>query len=187
MVNTYSNRFPGVEGGTAAETKDAYEIARRIAVASGESRPLIKNLGRVGRVLGPIGVGLSVFAFGGDLMRHDWSMAAGDALTVAGGGAELYALAVPGATIAGAAAVPVGLALGGVGLAVTSGISAYRAYKAGDTAGMVVGGVGVAAGVAITVGAIGVIAGVAAAPVVLAVGLVAAAGVGLYHLAKWLF
>jgi hypothetical protein len=78
----------------------------------------------------------------------------------------------------------IGLAVGGLGIAVTSGVSGYRAIQAGDTAGAIAGGIGVGAGLAITAGAIGIAAGVAAAPVVLAVGIIAAVGVGIFHLSR---
>jgi hypothetical protein len=102
-------------------------------------------------------------------------------LNTAGGGLELYALASPGATVAGISAMSAGLVVGGAGIAVASGVSAYRAYEAGDTAGVVAGVIGVAAGVAIMAGVI------FGAPVVLAVGIIAALGVGLFHLGRWLF
>ena len=108
MRETYSRRLPGVEGGAAAETQDLYELSRRIAVASGESKPLMRNLGRAGRVLGPVGVGVSFYSLGNDFVTEDYSMAAGDFLTVVGSGLEVYAVAAPGATVAGASAMTLG-------------------------------------------------------------------------------
>jgi hypothetical protein len=108
-------------------------------------------------------------------------MGVGDTLSTAGGGLELYALATPGATVAGVSALSAGLVLGGAGIAIASGVSAYRAYKAGDTLGVVAGVVGVAAGIAIVAGVI------FAAPALLVGGLIAAAAVGLFHLGRWLF
>jgi hypothetical protein len=206
MKETYSKRLPSVEAnglppGEAARlgpTSDEFELARRIAVASGEPRWYMSWLGKAGRVLGPAGVALSVFALGSDIYHGDWSMASGDVFTVGGSGLELYALFKGGAaaTVLGVSAVNLGLAIGGVGIAVTSGISAYRAFKAGDITTGVVDSVGVAAGVAVTAGAgillasaAGVAVGaglVAAAPIIIGVGLVAAAGVGLYHFGGWL-
>jgi len=206
MKDTYSKRLPSSEaknlpkgtpkgGGPPA---DEFELARRIAVASGEPRWYMSWAGKAGRVLGPAGMLLSVYALGNDIYHHDWSMASGDALTVGGTGLEMFALAKGGAaaTVLGVSAVNLGLAVGGVGIAITSGISAYRAFKAGDTTTGVVDSVGVVAGAAVTVGAgillasaagFAVGAGaVAAAPVIIGVGLVAAAGVGLYHLGGWL-
>lgn len=58
MVSTYSRRTPSVEGRKPIRTRYAHEIARRIAVASGESRAVVKNLARIGRVAGPVGVAL---------------------------------------------------------------------------------------------------------------------------------
>jgi RHS repeat-associated protein len=206
MKDTYSKRLPGVEAkglppGEAARlgpTSDEFEIARRIAVAAGEPRWYMSWAGKAGRVLGPLGMLLSAYALGNDIYHNDWGMASGDALTVGGTGLEMFALATKGAatTVLGVSAVNLGLVLGGIGISVTSGISAYRAFKEGKTMTGVVDSVGVVAGAAITVGAgillasaagLAVSAGaVAAAPVIIGVGLVAAAGVGLYHLGGWL-
>ena len=137
--------------------------------------------GAVGRGLSVAGTGLSAFALGNDLANEDYSMAGGDALSTVGGGLELYAIASPGATVAGVSAMSAGLALGGVGIAVTSGISGVRSYQRGDYAGAIAGGVGVLAGLAITAGII------FGAPALLVGGLIAAVGVGLFHLGRWLF
>jgi hypothetical protein len=53
--------------------------------------------------------------------------------------------------------------------------------RAGDTAGTLAGAVGMGAGLAITAGAIGIAAGIAEAPLLLAVGIGAALGVGIFH------
>jgi hypothetical protein len=128
-----------------------------------------------------VGTGLSAFALGNDLANQDYSMAGGDALSTVGGGLEVYAIASPGATVAtGVSAMSAGLAVGGIGIAVTSGISGVRAYQRGDYAGAVAGGVGVLAGIAITLGII------FSAPALLVGGLIAAAAVGLFHLGRWL-
>jgi RHS repeat-associated protein len=148
-------------------------------------RGLPGRVGLGGRVLTGVGFGFSAWALWGDYQRGDWAMGIGDVLGVAGGGLEIYAIAVPGATVAGASALTVGLAVGGLGIAVASGVSGWRAYQAGDTAGAIAGGVGVGAGLAITAGAIGIAAGVACAPLVLAVGAIAAVGVGIYHVGKY--
>jgi hypothetical protein len=111
-------------------------------------------------------------------------MGVGDAVGLAGSGAEIYAIAVPGATIAGVSAVVAGLALAGVGVAVASGISMSRAIDSGDTTGAIAGGLGVAAGLAITAGAIGLALGVACAPVLLAVGIIASVGVGVFQVGR---
>lgn len=203
MKERYSTRLPSgeVPRGTpnVHPTTDQFEIARRIAVASGEPRWYMSGAGKAGRVLGPVGMGLSVFALGNDIYHRDWAMASGDALTVAGTGLEMYALFNGGAaaTVLGVSAVSLGLVLGGAGIAITSGISAYRAFQAGDITTGIVDSVGVVAGTAVAVGAgillasaAGVAVGaglIAAAPILIGVGLVAAAGVGLYHLAKWLW
>ncbi|MES2937601.1 MAG: SpvB/TcaC N-terminal domain-containing protein [Pseudomonadota bacterium] len=206
MKDTYSKRLPSSEaknlpkgaprgGGPPA---DEFELARRIAVASGEPRWYMSWAGKAGRYLGPAGMALSGFALGNDIYNRDWGMASGDALTVAGSGLEVFAMFKGGAaaTVAGVSAVNLGLVLGGVGISVTSGISAYRAFKSGDNVTGVVDTVGVVAGGAVAVGAgillasaAGVAVGagaVAAAPVIIGVGLVAAAGVGIYHLGGWL-
>jgi RHS repeat-associated protein len=137
------------------------------------------------RVLTGVGAGFSAYSLYNDIEQGDVPMAFGDTLGLVGGGLELYALAVPGATVAGFSAMTVGLVIGGLGISVTSGISAYRSFQAGDTAGGVVGLVGVGAGLAIAAGAIGIAAGIAGAPVLLAVGVVAAIGVGVFHLGRY--
>ena len=59
-------RLPKVERGLAAETRNGWEIARRVAVGSGESRGSLKMLAQGGRILGPaflaLGVGLGIHA-----------------------------------------------------------------------------------------------------------------------------
>ncbi len=136
--------------------------------------------GVVGRGLSVGGAGLSAYALYDDISRGDAPMAVGDGLSTIGGGLELYAIASPGATVAGYSAMSAGLAVGGIGIAIASGVSAYRSFQRGDTAGGVAGLVGVAAGLAITIGV------VAGAPLVLAAGIVAAIGVGLFHVGRWL-
>lgn len=139
--------------------------------------PTPRGAGRLSIGLAGVNVGLSGYALYRDVKRNDAPMAAGDTLNLAGGGLELYGLAT-GATIAGASAVSVGLVVGGAGIAITSGISGYRAYQAGDTEGAIAGAVGVAAGLAIMAGVI------FGAPVLLAAGLIAALGVGIFHLGR---
>ena len=79
-----------------------------------------------------------------------------------------------------------GLVIGGIGLAAVSYVSMNRAAEAGDTPGVVAGGVGIGAGLAIAAGAIGIAAGsVVIAPVVLVVGIVAAIGVGIFHAGRY--
>jgi RHS repeat-associated protein len=155
------------------------------AVAPEHIRGLPGRVGIGGRILTGVGAGLSAYALYGDIEQGDVPMGIGDSLGVIGGGLEIYAIAVPGAAIAGVSAMSLGLIVGGLGIAITSGVSGYRAYQAGDTSGAIAGGVGVAAGLAITAGAIGLIAGVAAAPVVLAVGIAVAIGVGIFHAGRY--
>jgi RHS repeat-associated protein len=140
--------------------------------------------GAFGRVLTGAGFALSAYALWSDYDRGDVPMGVGDAVGLAGSGAEIYAIAVPGATIAGVSAVVAGLALAGVGVAVASGISMSRAIDSGDTTGAIAGGLGVAAGLAITAGAIGLALGVACAPVLLAVGIIASVGVGVFQVGR---
>jgi RHS repeat-associated protein len=147
-------------------------------------RGLPGRVGVGGRILTGAGFALSAYALWGDYERGDVPMGVGDGLGLVGGGLEIYAIAAPGATIAGASAMTVGLALGGIGIAVASAVSMKRAIDQGDTAGAIAGGVGVGAGLAIAAGAVGIALGVAAAPVVLAVGVVAAIGVGIFHLGR---
>ncbi|MEU6250686.1 SpvB/TcaC N-terminal domain-containing protein [Glycomyces sp. NPDC047010] len=140
--------------------------------------------GTAARVLTGVGTALSAAALAYDIYQGDYAMAVGDALGTVGGGLELYALAVPGATVAGVSAMTAGLVIGGLGIAATSAVSGYRAYQRGDVPGVVAGAVGVGAGLAIAAGAIGIAAGIAGAPVLLAVGIVAAIGVGIFHLGR---
>jgi hypothetical protein len=135
--------------------------------------------GRLGMGVTAVGTALAAYSLYQDYRHGDWAMGVGDALMTAGGGLELYGLAT-GATVAGVSAVSAGVVLGGVGLAAASGVYGYRAYQAGDTAGVVAGVVGVAAGAALVAGV------VFGAPLVLAAGAVAAVGVGLFHLYRWL-
>src|SRR5690606_34574932 len=102
-------------------------------------RGLPGQVGKVGRALTVGGAALSGAALAADLARGDYTMAGADAISVAGGAAELYALASPGASIAGVSAVSAGLALGGVGIAAGSAIQGVRAYRQGDKAGAAAG------------------------------------------------
>ncbi|WP_052410229.1 SpvB/TcaC N-terminal domain-containing protein [Paenibacillus durus] len=142
-------------------------------------------IGTAGKVLTVVGTGLSAFSLGADIARGDAAMGVGDALGTVGGGLEIYAMTTAGATVAGFSALTVGVAIGGLGIAVTSGVSGYRAYQAGDMKGAVAGGVGVLAGLAIAAGAIGILAGVAGAPLLLAAGAIAAIGVGIFHAGRF--
>ncbi|WP_025698590.1 RHS repeat domain-containing protein, partial [Paenibacillus forsythiae] len=142
-------------------------------------------IGTAGKVLTVVGTGLSAFSLGADIARGDAAMGVGDALGTVGGGLEIYAMTTAGATVAGFSALTVGVAIGGLGIAVTSGVSGYRAYQAGDTKGAVAGGVGVLAGLAIAAGAIGILAGIAGAPLLLAAGAIAAVGVGIFHAGRF--
>jgi hypothetical protein len=152
-----------------------------------------------------VGIGFSGYGLYRDIQEGDVPMGVGDALGVGGGGFELYAFgvatfgsggtAIGGVTVGGLAALPLGIALSGVAVGITSGVSGYRAYQRGDTAGVVAGGVGVAAGTALAVGggiALASAAGIAmapaliaAAPVLIAVGAVAAIGVGIFHAGRY--
>jgi hypothetical protein len=107
-------------------------------------------------------------------------MAAADGISTVAGGLQVYALAAPGATIAGVSAVSAGLALGGVGMALGSGIGAYRDFKAGNYGWGAVGVVGVLAGVAVTAGVI------IGAPALIVGGLIAGAVVGALQLGRWI-
>lgn len=190
----YSLKLPGIEGGAKIPTTDSFEISRRVAVASSSSNKFISNLSKAGRVFGPIGMLASVGGLGNDIYHHDWFMASGSALTVGASGLEMYALAKGGiaATVLGVSAVNLGLLVGGVGVMITSGISATRAVKEGDYwTGFVEGAMAVA-GAAITVGAsillasaAGVVVSealIAAVPVMLFGGLAYLAVVGLFRL-----
>jgi len=137
------------------------------------------KVGTIGKGFTVIGSGFSAYSLVNDIREEDYSMATGDAISTTAGGLEVYAITTPGASIAGVSAMSAGIALGGIGIAVTSGISGYRAFKAGDNSGAVAGGVGVIAGAAVTIGV------VAGAPVLIVAGLVAASGVGVFHLGRY--
>ncbi len=158
----------------------------------------------VGTGLTAAGFGLSGYGLYRDIEEGDVSMGIGDAMGVAGGGLELYAAGhafasgttVGGATVAGVAALPLGIALSGVALGVTSGVSGYRSYQRGDAAGAVAGGAGVLGGGLLAAGggiALASAAGVAmapaliaAAPVLIAAGAIIGLGVGAFHLGRYL-
>lgn len=150
---------------------------RKIPVGSGpveHVRGLPGILGAAGKVLTVAGTAFSAYALYGDYQKGDVPMGIGNALGTVGGGLEIYAMAT-GAKILGVSAMSAGLVVGGLGIAVTSAVSGYRAYKAGDTKGAWAGGIGVAAGLAMTAGV------VFGAPLVLAAGIIGAVGVGIFH------
>lgn len=151
------------------------------AVPPEHVRGLPGLVGIAGKVLTGIGFFLSAFALGGDIARKDVPMGIGDGLSTLGGGLEIYAMGTPGATVLGVSAMTAGLVIGGLGIAVASGVSMVRAIEANDTGGTAAGGVGVVGGLAIAAGAIGIAVGAVGAPVLLAIGIVAALGVGIYH------
>jgi RHS repeat-associated protein len=156
-----------------------------------------------GTGLAAVGIGLSGYGLYRDIEEGDVPMGVGDSFGLVGGGLELYAAGhaftsgttVGGATVGGVAALPLGIALSGVAVAVTSGVSGVRAYRRGDTAGAIAGGVGVVAGTSLAVGGGIALAGaagvamapalIAAAPVLIAVGAVLALGVGAFHLGRY--
>lgn len=144
-------------------------------------RGLPGAVGPVGRGLTIGGTAFSAYGLYRDIREGDVPMGVADTLGTVGGGLETYAIYSAGATIGGVSAMSAGLVLGGAGIAIGSGISAYRSYQRGDTAGVVAGVVGVLAGIAIVAGVI------FSAPVLLVGGLIAAVGVGLFHLGRWLF
>ncbi|MEX2961168.1 SpvB/TcaC N-terminal domain-containing protein [Microbulbifer sp. TYP-18] len=168
----------------AAEIEAGYQGIRKPpanAVPPEHVRGLPGRLGTVTRGLTVAGAGLSGLALGADLAAEDYTMAAADAISTAGGSLEVYALASPGATVAGVSAMTAGLAVGGVGIMAGSAISGYRAYQSDDYVGVGLGAAGFLAGAAILAGVI------FSAPAWIIGGLVAAAVVGLAHLGRWLF
>jgi RHS repeat-associated protein len=184
VVITPTDAPPGV----GPDIKAALAGARKPvpnALAPEHVRGLPGKVGLAGKI--GLGVGFAFSAYGlvGDVGRGDVPMGIGDALGVVGGGLEILAIAVPGAAAFGVTAMTAGLVIGGLGLAVVSAVGGYRAYEAGDTAGTIAGGAGVAAGLAIAGGAIMIVAGIAAGPVILAVGIVAAVGVGIFHAGRY--
>ena len=208
--NGTSNTNDGFEGFRRLRTQPqgvpAGGVARPSTAGSFRNSPRFRSGMRFGGgALTAVGVGFSAYGLYQDIAAGDVSMGVGDSLGVVGGGLELYAFgastfgsagtAVGGVTIGGVAALPLGIALSGLAIGVTSGVSGYRAAQRGDTAGAVAGGVGVAAGTALAVGggialasAAGVAMGaglVAAAPVLIAVGAVLALGVGVFHAGRF--
>jgi RHS repeat-associated protein len=143
-------------------------------------RGLPGNAGSVSRGLTYGGTGVSAGFFVWDLAHGDYSMATADGISTAAGGLEIYALATPGATVAGVSAVSAGLALGGVGMALGSVIGAYRDFKAGNYGWGAVGVVGVLAGIAVTAGVI------IGAPALIVGGLVTGLVVGALQLGRWI-
>ena len=136
--------------------------------------------GRVGRGLTYGGTALSGGFFIYDLYKGDYTMAGADAISTAGGAAEIYALSTAGATILGVGATSAGLVLGGVGMALASGIGAYRDFKAGNYGWGAVGVVGALAGVAVVAGVI------FSAPALVVGGLIVGAAVGVLQLGRWI-
>lgn len=168
----------------AQDIRTAQASGRGRRVPSGALPPehvrgLPGRVGAFGAGLTVLGTGLSALSLYDDYERGDVPMGAGDALGTAGGGLELLALARPGATVLGFSAMSTGLVLGGAGIAIASGVAGDRAAQAGDTAGAVLGRLGVVAGLAIMAGVI------FSAPLVLGFGLGLALGVGLIHLWRW--
>jgi RHS repeat-associated protein len=182
--------------------------------AGGVSRPSTANSFRnspryrsgmraAGTGLTLLGTGLSAYSLYRDIREGDVPMGIGDGLGVIGGGVELYAVGaaarsgtlIGGVMIGRVAAMPLGIAISGAAIAITSGVSGYRAYQRGDTAGVVAGAVGVAAGTSLAVGgtialvsAAGIAmapALIAAAPVLIAAGAIAAIGVGIFHIGRY--
>ncbi|PTQ98228.1 RHS repeat-associated protein [Mucilaginibacter yixingensis] len=143
-------------------------------------RGLPGRWGAASRGLSVVGTGLSAYSLYRDIRAGDAPMATADTLTTAGGGLEIYAFTTSGATVAGVSAASAGMVLAGAGIAIGSGISAYREFKAGDNLGGTVDLIGVAAGIAIVAGV------VFSAPALLIGGAIAALGVGLFHLGRWL-
>jgi RHS repeat-associated protein len=170
----------GVPSSTVQDIKTALEPAPRRNIPQNAAAPehvrgLPGAVGNVGKALTGVGTVVSGYAAIQDVKNKDYAMATGDALMAGGGVAEIYSIAA-----ASKAAMTGGLIAGGVGIAITSGLSSARSFQKGDTVGGVVDAAGVAAGIAI---AAGVIAG---APVVLAAGAGVALAVGAFHLYRWL-
>ncbi|MDI6098696.1 RHS repeat-associated core domain-containing protein [Actinoplanes sp. NEAU-A12] len=110
----YSTRLPRVEGGTKSSTRSAYEIARRVAVAAGESRGVIKTIAKVGRFVGPIGV-----AVGGGLgVREVLNAPEGQRGRVAAREAGSFI----GGTVGASVGMSFGVAVAAFGLGVVAGV-----------------------------------------------------------------
>lgn len=147
-------------------------------------RGLPGKIGSFGNLLTGLGLAFTAYGLLVDYRRGDISMALGDSLGLAASSFQLYARLSPGALIAASnavTAVTAGIVLSGAGIAVTSGVSLYRAWKRRDFLRIGAGVVGVAAGVATMAGITGIAASLAWAPL-LAVGECTAFGVGVLGL-----
>ena len=71
-------------------------------------RGLPGRAGAAGRFFTGFGTALAGWALLGDIERGDVPMGIGDAFSFVGGGLEIYAIAVPGAAIAGVSAMTAG-------------------------------------------------------------------------------
>ncbi len=135
IKTTYAKRLPGVEGGAIAETADEIELARRIAVAAGESRPAIKVLAKTGKVLGPVGIavgaGIGIYEVVNAPEGQKGRVAAREGGSFAGG--------LAGASLGMSAGVAVAGFISGflIGLGVISGPLGWLAIGLGIVGGMV--------------------------------------------------
>jgi RHS repeat-associated protein len=137
MAEVYASRLPGVEGGAKTGTRYAHEVARRIAVAAGESRASIKTLAKVGRVLGPIGlaagVGLGIHAYATASEDQKGRVAAREVGSFVGG--------LLGASVGTSAGVALAGGVSGllIGLGIAAGPLGWLAIGLGILGGLVVG------------------------------------------------
>jgi RHS repeat-associated protein len=142
--------------------------------------------GALGKILTLIGTATSFYSMVTNIRNGDYSMAIGDGLSASGGALELFAISVPGELIAGLSAMTLGLVAGGVGIAVTSGISISRAFESGDGRGAIAGFVGTVAGLSIAAGSALLLGAAtsALAPVLIGVGIAGSLSVGAFHIGR---
>lgn len=172
-----------IPAGASAEINAGYNNIRRPVPNSlppENVRGIPGRAGTAARGLTGAGTALSLFSFGSDLYHGDYPMAGADALSTAGGALELYAMGAEGATVFGASAMSAGTALGGAGAAVGFGILAARSYERGDTAGVIMNGLGAVGGILLIASLFTPVGWVG----LLGVGLVALAGG--FNLGRWL-
>ncbi len=172
-----------IPAGAGAEINAGYDNIRRPvpnSTAPEHVRGIPGRAGSVARGLTGAGTGLSALSLGADLYHGDYPMAGADALSTAGGALELYAMGAEGATVFGVSAMSAGIALGGAGAALGFGILAKRAYDRGDTAGVIMNGLGVLGGILLVASLFTPVGWVG----LLGVGLVALAGG--FNLGRWL-
>lgn len=137
-----------VEGALEGRSGKGIGRGRARSAISGDTPIASRGLPRRARIgggaLAGVGLGLGLYSLWQDVTHEggpDVPMAVGDTISVAGSGAEIYGLAGGGSL-----ALRGGLIGAGLGMAITSGVRAYREFSEGDTLGGIVDTVGVLGG-----------------------------------------